>query len=131
MPGKLYTLLLLASVGAFAGCKKDSPQQRCKDLTNAIAVNDLETVKTIITKYIDQLSSKTHTEENLQKLVQSLSGKCSITAKTLCYNCIYTFPGQSEIRISFISGGTTIEKTIDISSISTTNENMKFVSMHE
>ena len=85
----------------------------------------------MVTTAISSLPSKAHTQQNLQALASALSNKCGLTAKVLCYSCIYTLPEQSEIRISIPDGINIVNKTIDISSTSISNKTMKFVGMHD
>jgi len=69
-----------------------------------------------------------HTQENLNKLSETLSDRCNITTTGSCFNCIYTDPAISEIKLSFTHSGVSFEKVIDISS---TKENkMKIVDIH-
>ena len=127
MPPKL---ILLICIIAFAGCKKDQQQHLCEELTEAMVINDLATVKTIITDHINQLPSQEHTAENVHKLAASLSGQCA-SGDVLCYGCIKTLPEMSEIRLTFQSSGTTMHRIIDLSNTTVTNTKMMFVSMHE
>ena len=54
---------------------------------------------------------------------------CTMNASALCFDCIQTLPSQSEIRISFDNGASTVEKTIDISYNS--NNKMIFYNLHD
>ena len=123
----LLSLLFLSVL--FLGCKKQRTEKDCIQLSAAIAANNIEQVKTIITGYISKLPSATYTEQNLTQLTASISGQCAITASVLCFDCIKTLPSQSEIRLSVVSGGLTITKTIDITY--TPDKKMKFWNMHE
>lgn len=96
-------------------CKKDAISNTCEKLKNAIVSNSAEDIKSAVTQFVNQLPSKNHSRENLENLATALSNKCALTANLLCFGCIQTLPEQSEIRISFLSGGTQLSKTIDIS----------------
>ena len=124
----VFALFLLVT-----GCEKESPgeEKECQQLQNAFIASDVDKVKEAVTKAINSLPSKTHTEQNLNALALLLSNKCRIKAEILCYACIKTLPEESELRISIIAGNNILHKTIDISAFSTTDDKMKFVNMHE
>jgi hypothetical protein len=119
-------ILLLLVV---CSCKKESVSNDCQKLINGMSSNNNEDVKTAVTGFIRRLPSTIYTSDNLTRLVQSISGSCSIGAETICFDCIKTLPSESEIRLSYSSGTSQVQKTIDISY--DTNNQMKFVNMHE
>lgn len=120
--------LLFLSILLFS-CKKHKPEQDCLKLPAAISSNNIEQVKTIITLYISKLPSATYTEQNLTQLTTTISNQCAISAVVLCFDCIDTLPSQSEIRVSIVSSGSIIKKTIDITY--SPDKKMKFGNMHE
>jgi hypothetical protein len=103
------------------------PVSSCFLLMGYLINNDSEAVKSQITSMIGQLPSRQYTSENLDKLVEAISGSCRIPARVQCFNCIKTLPPQSEIVITL--SNPSVEKIIDISS--TPSNEMKFVNMHE
>ena len=111
------------------GCSKDSLDSECQRLKDRMTVNDTESVKAIITTYINMLPSKNYDQQNLEVLSASISNNCGISAVVLCFDCIDTLPEQSEIKVSFIFFGNTIQRIIDISY--SANNEMKIVNMHE
>jgi hypothetical protein len=115
----------------FMACKKQNTvTDDCTRLQQGMADSDIVSVGATITNYINTLPSDIYTEQNLQVLAGAIrGGTCNITATIDCFNCIKTLPTQTEILISFISGGVTIRKTIDITY--TTNNVIKFNSMHD
>jgi hypothetical protein len=115
----------------FMACKKQNTvTDDCTRLQQGMADSDIASVGATITNYINTLPSDIYTEQNLQVLAGAIrGGTCNITATIDCFNCIKTLPTQTEILISFISGGVTIRKTIDITY--TTNNVIKFNSMHD
>ena len=117
-------LLLLA-----LSCTKQDLGSDCKSLQEGITSNDVNKVNSSISKFIAELSYKTHTSENLTSLAQKISASCSVNVDVLCYGCINTLPAQSELTVSFSSAGTTVTKVIDISESS--SKEMKFVNMHD
>lgn len=123
------SILLAFAVLLFAGCRKETVAKNCKNLKEAVAANNTEQVRKIITEYIGNLPSDDYTEQNLNKLTQNISNLCEITSGTYCFNCIQTLPGQSEIWVSFLWNGATVKKTIDISY--TPANKMNFVNMHD
>jgi hypothetical protein len=130
MPVQYRILLpMIAFFVLFASCKKDTTDNDCEKLKNAIVSNNAEDIKSAVTQFINQLASKNNSKENLENLAATLSNKCSLTANLLCFGCIQTLPEQSEIRISILSGSTQLSKTIDISY--SPDGLMKIVGVHE
>jgi hypothetical protein len=121
-----FLFLLLFAFFASA-CKKSSDTPRCEEFREKMMNNDKEAVKTIITRYIDGLSSQKYTAQNLDNLLKTINSQCGIGGEVLCFDCIETLPSQSEIVLRFSSP--TIEKVIDISYTNTNT--MKFVNLHE
>jgi hypothetical protein len=104
-------------------------ESNCSTLKEGMTGNDVARVKLSISRFIAALPSKKHTSENLTALTQKLEAGCSVTVEAICFSCIYTLPAQSEITVSFSSGGTTVRKVIDISE--TDEKEMRFVNMHD
>jgi len=124
--------LLIAITGFFllAACKKEKiVTADCQQLQNGITTDNIEEVKTIINKFISNLSSQTYTEQNLNNLVNAIGQQCSATATLLCFDCIQTLPSQTEIRISYPGTGGPVEKTIDITY--NTSNKMIFNNLHD
>jgi hypothetical protein len=114
------------------GCEKEQKEDaQCRELQSVFLSVDETRIKQAITEAIISLPSRTHTQENLEALSAALSNDCGVTAKVLCFRCISTLPEQSEIRVSVTDGINIMNKTIDISAASTTNQTMKFVAMHD
>jgi len=128
---RYLTILLLAALmlSLNTGCKKDSDEATCQQFKNSIISSDKEQVKTIISQFIATLPSSNYTQQNLDALANSVQQHCTMNASALCFDCIQTLPSQSEIRISFMNGATTVEKTIDISYNS--NNKMIFYNLHD
>ena len=110
------------------GCKKDFSNRKCQQLKDEMAADNVQEVIKLVAKKVDQLSSQNYTQENLTTLAASLASECGISAQVLCFNCIQTLPGQSEIRFSFNDSGSLIARTIDISY--TPDNKIKIVNMH-
>jgi hypothetical protein len=129
MPYLRILSFVVSFVATLSGCKKDISTQECQKLKDGMVLNNTEEVKTVITQFINHLPSKTHTQQNVENLAASISANCAISAQVLCFGCIKTLPEQSEIRLSFMSSGTSIQKTIDISY--TPDNEIRFVHMHD
>lgn len=123
------TVLILTLIVLFASCKKESDGYNCERLKDGITTNNVDIVKTQVNNAISQLQSNDHTAGNLSSLVTILSQGCGVTAEFLCFSCIYTYPPQSEIKVSFNSAGNTLSKVIDITHSSSIS--MVFRSMHD
>lgn len=128
--------LLLVIVLFFTACKKDHVGDcktdrvgSCESLRDDLAANDKTRVEVAVNNAIAQLHSNEHTAKNLADLATALSSRCGVTATVLCFGCIYTYLGQSEMKVSFNSGGATITKVIDITSKG--SNKMVFVNMHD
>jgi len=119
------------SIALTISCKKTPhtpPAVNCESLRYGMQNNDVNEVKTQLTRIIDRLPSQLYTSENINRLAEEISGQCGSTANMLCFNCVKTDPGQTEIKISFPTPF--IQKTIDISYTPSTNK-MKVISMHD
>jgi hypothetical protein len=125
----LFACILIGLL--FMACKKQNTvTDNCTTLQQGMVASDIASVGATITNYINTLPSNIYTEQNLQALAGAIrSGSCNITATIDCFNCVKTLPTQTEIQLSFSSGGTTISKTIDITY--TANNVIRFNSMHD
>lgn len=121
-----WLFILILSLLTFNSCKKDRLDMNCQLLKQAIIEDNRDKANEAITLFIENLSSKMHTTENLQMLVASISGQCSMTSEVICFKCIQTLPEQSEIKI-LIAGS--LQKIIDISE--SADGKMKFLNMHQ
>ena len=64
--------------------------------------------------------------ENLDNLVRKLNNQCMALEFTVkCYACIYTYPAQSEILVTFPDG---LIRVLDISTPE--NGNLEFLRVH-
>jgi len=125
---KLVFLTLSISL-IVLGCGKEAMPDRCERLKSALATQDRESTKMLITAYIRRLPSKEYTEKNLKVLASLLSKQCSISTVEYCFDCIQTMPGESEIRLTFTSNQSNIVRAIDISY--TPDNQMEFINVHE
>lgn len=123
------TFLMALMVMIFLGCKKEITKQDCAKLKEAMAGNNISNTQAEITSFINRLSSNNYSEQNLTKLTEFIFNHCAINASLLCFDCIHTLPAQSEIRLSYTSGGSVISKTIDISQDQ--SNKIIFLNMHD
>ncbi len=110
---KFLKHILLATVllFLFAGCKKDKLSNlNCTKLKEGLLVNDKALVSSSLSNLLGSYS-----KENIEALVTSVSNNCDVSAKLLCFNCIYTLPAQSEVQLTFNQSGNSIIKVIDLS----------------
>lgn len=131
-PRLLPTLLgvICLSIALTISCNKPShtpPPPQCESLKQGMQNNDFNSVRTEISRFIDRLPSQQYTAENIDKLVAALSGQCTATSQVLCFDCIKTFPSQTEMIISFPSAS--VQKIIDITYTPSDNK-MKVSNMH-
>jgi hypothetical protein len=104
----LSTLLLLAG----NSCKKDK-QGNCEEFKQAAYSNDVNKVRSVMESYLQNLPSSVYNEQNIQLLTQRIS-KCDISSLIYCFDCIDTYPSQTEISINFSYNGAMVHKTIDL-----------------
>ena len=123
-----FICLSIAITISFRKSPHSQPPPRCESLHDGMQNNDVNEVKIQITRFIDALPSQLYTAQNLDKLVAAISGQCGATAQVLCFDCVKTYPGQTEIKISFPASS--IQKVIDISYTLSINK-MKVISMHD
>lgn len=110
-------------------CKKEEVgPPACQDLYNALKTGNTEQAGTVISNFIQGLSSREYTRLNIEKLVSRINQQCGTSAELLCFDCIQTLPSQTEIRISWPSVIFPEMKIIDISYNS--NNEMIFRNMH-
>jgi hypothetical protein len=121
-------LLFCCFVVVLTGCKKEAATS-CTPLKEAMSANNIQQVKDIITQYISQLPSAAYTEANIIQLTKKLSGECELSSGLNCFDCIMTFPSESEISIAYTSGAVTVTKTIDLTYNSANK--IIFWNMHE
>jgi Cu2+-containing amine oxidase len=102
---------ITALVFIFIGCRKENITDReCRNLKDGIQANNKERVSNAV----DHLLT-TYSKDNLEKFVASISSECNISATLHCFNCIYTNPPESEIKVSFTLSNASIEKVLDVS----------------
>ncbi len=124
-----HLLTAILSLCLLAGCRKADSDQQCLELKQAMETHDVGKAGVIISLMMAKLPSDNYTAENIEALARSISRQCAFTVTVICFDCIDTFPGQTEIRISFISGSSIVSKTIDISH-APGQQKMKFMNMH-
>lgn len=120
-----YSAVIVLLALTSGSCKKDALNTSgCDKLRKGLIAEDVNMVSNALS---DELAI--YTQENLKKLSVTISNKCNITASVACFDCIYTYPAQSELRVLINQSGTLIEKIIDISS--TSANKMKIVNVHD
>ncbi len=98
----------------FISCDKEEAV-KCENLAEALATNNQEAAKEFFNQWIAELSSTNYNEVNLIQLANNINKDCSITAAIHCFNCIMTFPEQSEISLSFQYNGNSFTRYADFS----------------
>jgi hypothetical protein len=124
---RLFFLIVCISFTSL-GCKKDSVNNNCEDLKNAMVTDAKDNIKSLINSFISRLPSQAYTEQNINALASSLSNECSISALVVCFDCIATLPTESEIYLTVTSNQSNISTAVDISY--TPDNKMKCVGVH-
>lgn len=118
-------ILILTVILLISGCKKESDDGfDCSRFKQGVIANDKDKVATSLGGLLTSYS-----RANVNQLAEAVSSQCGINATVLCFDCVYTLPAQSELKISFTEGGTTIDKVLDISYSS--GNKMRIVGMHD
>ncbi|HEX2534885.1 MAG TPA: hypothetical protein VHK69_14170 [Chitinophagaceae bacterium] len=98
-------------------------------MKEGLVANNAGKVEKAINEAIARLEDEEHTADNLSRLATLLSSSCGITAEALCFSCNYSDPPQSEMQVTFQSGGTTRTKMIRITHAP--SQRMIFRSMYD
>lgn len=120
---------LLISTAIIAGCEKHLSTPDCQKLKEGMSSDSSEIVIAVLSQFIDQLPSKIYSEQNLNELCAFIRQQCDFTAEVYCFDCIDTWPSQSEISMSFGFIEDKVEKTIDVSR--TPDNTIKVLAMHD
>jgi len=126
---KRFFLTIILLFFITIGCRKKNIKEDCSELLEAMQTDNVTVAGKSITSLINNLSSQTYNEQNLQNLAASITGNCSCIATVLCFDCIFTLPSQTEIQIKYFNSSSSLQKTIDISYSADTS--MRFVNMHD
>ncbi len=119
------TLPVLASFLLLFGCKKEAlTATGCELFLRGLASNNANVVRIAL-----KPSMTAYSQENLNKLIAEIAKGCTITAASLCFDCVYTNPAQSEITFTFTYAGVSMQKIVDISR--TLENKMKIVGVHD
>jgi len=132
----LFFLLILT---IYAGCSKskgDANQSiNCAELKQTMINDDVASVKELINEIAATINAPIGLNEFdtykflIDELVKRIKTNCAITVEVFCYGCIDTLPPQTEIRLKFITGLTSIEKTLDL--IVTDDNKVRCLNMHD
>src|SRR4051812_37642427 len=106
-----YSSLIFLLGLTFGNCNKDTlGMDECDSLRSGLIAEDFQVVSNALRNDLTIYS-----RENLNRLAAKISDRCNIATSIACFECIYTYPGQSELHVSFNQSDTLIEKIIDIS----------------
>jgi len=121
----LTSVLLLSFALFFSSCQREEIRSAdCYTLHNALIAKDANQIN----KAFNNLSL-VYSRENLEKLAENVSGQCEIRATVLCFECIKTYPPQTEMRFSFSHLGATVERIVDLSY--TSERRIRVVNVHD
>lgn len=111
----VFTVMILLSVG-LTSCKKEDV--KCVDdaeFCSLVGQSELDKTIPIIDKYLATQNKSLSDDEKLEQLRDWLKCKsCISDTEILCNSCIYTYPPQSELKVSFIINEQRVEKSLDI-----------------
>lgn len=108
-------LLSFIIITLLISCRRNTLNDNCESLKDGMVANEVAAVQTAINNFIAGLPDKHYSETNIRALANRISLECNVTVEVLCFDCIQTLPSQSEIKISFNSGGGVMAKCIDLS----------------
>ena len=130
MATRFLSAIALIFLLAATGCRKDVIEPVNSDkLQQAVIAGNPDVVEVEINKVLSGLPAVPDSNNNLKNITDAISSQGKVSAVALCYNCIDTYPAQSEIKIAVAFAGGVKEKIIDISY----SENKKyfFAGMHD
>jgi len=112
--------------------EKSEPKINCSLLLAAFQENDNMRIKSEIDAYLSDLIPEPSSseieghKENTIHLVSELNKCPDIEAELICYACLYSYPSQSVILVSFNRNGKKIVELMNIKN----SEKMEFVGIH-
>ena len=119
---KISIYLLLLVVLLFAPCSNENSSLDCDTLKTSLVEKDEAAAKALLNPelenftFLDQDNNFCLHDRNLNAFRDLINDNCNDTkANILCCSCIETFPTISEITIELDSLGTTVSRTLDIS----------------
>jgi hypothetical protein len=128
-----YLLSILITITAVSCVKERSePKINCSALLAAFQENDNMRIKSEIDAYLSDLipePSSSDIEGHKENTIQLLSelNKCpEIEAELICYGCLYSYPSQSVILVSFKRNR---KKVVELMNIKN-SEKMEFVGIN-
>jgi hypothetical protein len=95
-------------------CRRENLSNKCNNLEEGLSANDPSKVAAALNTFLTDLPSSDYNESTINLLCKHISSTCHSNAELICFDCIKTLPTQSEIRIQYSSGGSTLAKTIDL-----------------
>jgi hypothetical protein len=109
-------LLLLLLTSAMISCQKG-----IQDITDPTAMINCDLLKqglldndvSMVDSSLGNLLNTDYTEENMSKLVDTISKNCDTKAVLICFECIETLPAQSAMTLTFLSNGDSTTKELD------------------
>jgi hypothetical protein len=111
-----HALLIICALSSlyFVSCAKADISSYNEVYCEAIESENFDKAGDYLNKFLKANKQLNH-EDMLDKTVEWLMAKeCVTDASLICNSCIETAPPQSEIRISFTIGDSTVVKTIDL-----------------
>ena len=73
----------------------------CESLRTGLLNKDV----TLVKNSLGNLLNMKYSQENLNKLANTIAQNCDIAIEYACFNCVQTLPPQSEIGLAFLDNG--------------------------
>lgn len=114
------TILICATIILFSilltGCKKETAKgSDDTEFCALVSAEEFNKTSIAINKYLTGFNNNYSETKKIELFIDWIKAKSCVTnVKTLCVSCIDTNPSQSEIRVTFLVNGKSIEKTLDI-----------------
>ena len=123
----LATFSILLTCFTLFSCKKDKDITLDEKFCALVSSQNYEATGSLIDNFLSTLVNDNQ-DDNLKKLKDWMEAKSCVDSTTiLCNSCIYTYPAQSELRVTFISNGQKTSMTMDI----IMSKPLKFRAYHE
>ena len=111
----IFSTIFLISI-VLTACKKETVEgSNDIEFCGFVSAEEYNKTSTAIDKYLTGLNNNFSETKKLELFIDWIKAKSCVTnAKILCVSCIDTNPPQSEIRVTFLVNGKSIEKTLDL-----------------